>query len=226
MDMLVAYLHKKGINYKALDISIYIIFSLILAFVVLQLLALILGGDEAMMIVVSPSMIDKLFIGDIVVLKGPNINALEIPFDGNLKNKYIEGVFQLNHSEEIISTDKGLVKKISIESLTLNDINYPVTKNGDIIVYQSDTSSRKIIHRAIFKLVADDGNFFITKGDNEETNFYFDQEKLYDGKGNSGRITNYLIPEDEVLSEYWFKIPKVGLIKIWIFDFVGSIFGR
>ncbi len=86
-DKLIEFLKKKGFENKPLSYFIFIIYALLLAFILLKLLALILGSHEAMMIVVSGSMEPKLNVGDIVVLFSPKtINTNYIDLNMNIKD--------------------------------------------------------------------------------------------------------------------------------------------
>jgi len=228
MDLFINYLHNKGIKNKALDVTIYIVYSLILAIILLKILALLLGTGEAMMIVVSESMEPNLNIGDIAVLVNPEIinPGQEINVDLNLKNKPISQFVKINYglrNEIINNKNVGLVYTESIE---IDNNIYPIKQEGDVIVYYTPLLKKKIIHRAIFKINANDGSYYITKGDNKTKNTLIDQDcgALPNGQITKECITVYPIEEDKVLAKYWFKIPYLGYIKILPVNLINWLF--
>jgi len=83
-----------------------------------------------------------------------------------------------------------------------------ITREGDIVVYTSDMLSIPIIHRAVVKIKAADGNFVITKGDSVNNNFV-DQE---------GGIASSAIPVANLDGKVIFMIPKLGYVKLIIMD--------
>lgn len=228
MDFFTNYLHKKGINSKILDITIYIVYSLLLAILILKILGMVLGTSEAMMIVVSESMEPKLNIGDIAVLINPKVinSGYEIRLNEDLNNKTIDKFVKLNYKLDNKIIDNKQVTLLVTESIDINGINYPLKQDGDIIVYYTDLLHKKIIHRAIIKLIANDGIYYITKGDNKLTNTLLDADCGIDQFNEITRncVTLYPIREDKVLAKYWFKIPYLGYIKILPINFIQSLF--
>jgi signal peptidase I len=212
LDKFIEYLHKKNIQHKALDITLFILYSLILAILILELLGLVLQTSEPMMTVVTGSMIPNLNIGDVVVLtKATDIKTTEIFYNGNLDGKKLYEFAEVNYDIEN--------KEIETKNIDINGQVYDIKQEGNPIVYFSPLLKRKIIHRAIFKIVAEDGNYYLTKGDNVKTNKFIDQDCgktiLVNGVGhNIGCITPLPIKESEIIGKFWFKIPYIGYIKI------------
>ena len=68
----------------------------------------------------------------------------------------------------------------------------------------------------MFRIITKDGNYYLTKGDNENTNYILDEDCRF---GNC--IMPYPIKNEEVKAKYMFKIPYLGLIKIWVFRLLG-----
>jgi hypothetical protein len=94
-------------------------------------------------------------------------------------------------------------------------------------VYSAFPSGLPIIHRAIVKIVANDGNFILTKGDNSLTNPTFDQDcgNVNDAfeKSDKPCITFYPIQVSELHGRTFFAIPKVGCVKLWLVDDLMSL---
>ena len=72
---------------------------------------------------------------------------------------------------------------------------------GDVLVYSSVIHPYPIIHRVIY--INDEENLYEFKGDN---NPGVDQSPVYDY---------------QVIGRAWFKIPKIGWIKIWSSELIG-----
>jgi signal peptidase I len=225
-DLLITYLKKKmGYENKFLGIVIFIIYSLILAFLLLKILALILGAHQAMMIVVSGSMEPKLQIGDIVVLfSTKNISTNYIDINANLKDvkihKYIIprysilGDYNINDlSLQQVLYFKSLNPELEIylQDLNINNVIVNPDFSGDIVVYYSELYKKEIIHRAILGINALDGTYYLTKGDNLKTNFRMDE---YCPDFSNYCFYPYFLPKENLLSKYLFKIPFLGWIKL------------
>lgn len=90
---------------------------------------------------------------------------------------------------------------------------YPHSDKGDIIVYQPNKGDLfsyvgDIVHRGVVKIVAKDGTYFLTKGDNNQIT---DLQVYYPGYGG-----NHLIPEKNVKGKVIFRIPVIGYVKLFI----------
>lgn len=211
-DKLIAFLKKKNLSNKYSDFIIFIIYALVLAYLILALLALILGSHEAMMIVVSGSMEPKLNIGDIVVLKSPKtINTTYVDVNFAIKNRPINEYIKVNY---ILENGLPKIKDVNISGQTIN-----LNLQGDIVVYYSDLQKKEIIHRAVLGIKATDGIFYITKGDNEKTNFVLDSDCRFSMMTNEGLMTinclyPYALEKENTLSKYFFKIPYLGWVKL------------
>jgi signal peptidase I len=211
-DKLIEFLKKKNLSNKYSDFIIFIIYALILAYLILALLALILGSHEAMMIVVSGSMEPKLNVGDIVVLKSPKtINTTYIDVNFAIKNRPINEYIKVNY---ILENGLPKIKDLNVSGQTIN-----LNLQGDIVVYYSDLQKKEIIHRAVLGIKATDGIFYITKGDNEKTNFVLDADCRFSMITNEGLVTinclyPYALEKEDVLSKHFFKIPYLGWVKL------------
>lgn len=84
------------------------------------------------------------------------------------------------------------------------------TANGDIIVFRSGKPD-PIIHRVVAWWSEDGKRFYMTKGDNYETNKLPIRNAIID----ETRIT-----EGQVIGKAFFKIPYLGYIKIWFVELI------
>lgn len=211
-DLLINFLKKKSLSNKFSDFIIFVVYALILAYLLLKILALILGGQQAMQIIVSGSMQPFLNIGDIVVLTSPaNINTNYVTIDRNISgvplNKFIK-------PDYIIKNGYPYIKDLNIDGQIVK-----LDTNGDIVVYYSGLEKKEIIHRVVVGIKANDGVFYLTKGDNYKTNFVLDADCAARFKTPSGIISvqclyPYALAKKDVLSKYLFTIPYLGWIKL------------
>ncbi|PIN98249.1 MAG: hypothetical protein COT90_05240 [Candidatus Diapherotrites archaeon CG10_big_fil_rev_8_21_14_0_10_31_34] len=205
---------------EAIDSVVYVVSALVFAFLLYSILAFFLNTSSPMVIVSSASMVPEMYRGDIIVLYGANeILAKEIDFNGTIKDKmYFE--FGKTFPEPIIWISSNQIKISSAKEIQLGETRIPVTKDGDIIVYFSEYSGKEIIHRAVAKINASDGTFFLTKGD---ANPSIDQEcfpvkDIYGQTNYLACITKNAIPEKEITGKAILKIPLLGCVKLWVFD--------
>ncbi len=216
---------------KLIDNVVYIVSALILAFLLYTLLGLLLNTSSPMVIVSSSSMVPEMYRGDIIVLYGEkNLKAKEVNFDGSISDKmYLEyGKTFPDPVEKFIDTSTGqiIVKLNTAEEIQIGEEKFPVTKDGDTIVYFSQYSQKDIIHRAVAKINATDGVFFLTKG---AANPSLDQECVKETTATGQTvylacISKKAVSEEEVKGKAVFRIPLVGCIKIWVFDNIPAFF--
>lgn len=207
-DLLVKFLGEKGIKSKTLFFIIFIIYALILAFIILKLLSLAMGVPEAMKIVVSGSMIPTLDIGDVVVLYSPEkISTTYADINENIAGKPISEYAKINY----FADDFGIHTK----SIEIAGKAYTFDKSGDVVVYYSPTQKKEIIHRAVLGINAKDGTFYLTKGDNEKTNFVIDADCNFK-YGNLFVACLYptALAKSDVLAKEIFWLPYLGYIKL------------
>jgi signal peptidase I len=214
---------------EAIDSIVYVVSALVFAFLLYSILGFLLNTSSPMVIVSSASMIPEMYRGDIIVLYGEkNIKAEEVNFSGAIKGKmYFEfGKTVPDPLEKYIDpiTGKIVFQITDAKELQIGSEKIPVTKDGDTIVYFSPYSGKEIIHRAVAKINAVDGTFFLTKGD---ANPSIDQECVpYENFGETvylACITKNPVPENEIRGKAIFRIPLLGCAKLWVFDDIPSI---
>jgi len=208
---------------EAIDSIVYVFSALIFAFLLFSILGFLLNTSYPMVIVSSSSMIPEMYRGDIIVLYGEkDIKAKEITVDYSIKDKmFFEYGKTIPVSVEKITNASGTFLKINnAEEIEIGSQTIPITKDGDIIVYFSDYSGKDIIHRAVAKINASDGTYFLTKGD---ANPSIDQE-CFPFKNNFGEtvyvacITKHAVNSEQIKGKSIFKIPLLGCAKLWVFD--------
>ena len=190
-------------------LAIYILFAFIFAFVLYYfILSFLLGTNSPLVIVFSGSMEPVLYRGDVVVLTAANTLMLkEAVVDFPVKNKLLSDY-------ALIGSRKNSLGVMRNASIKIGEKEFEFDEEGPIVVYHSDLQKRDIIHRGVLKIVAPDGNFVITLGDN---NTRVDQ----DCKGTPSSFTcinSVPVSESMFTGKYLFHIPFIGHIKLLFFD--------
>lgn len=215
-------------NNGTISMIVYIVSAFVFAFIIFNLLGLLLGSSSPMVIVVSDSMEPVLFRGDVVFIAGAkpsDIKAQSVEMNLSLVDSLPLQVYA-----RPLCTKTGLVQEVDCAPLPLScPANYNTTsiqfyqskklsieKTGDIIVYNSNTLGEPIIHRVVSKINANDGTYLLTKGDNP-CNSKIDQEV---------GITRGAIRADKIQGKALFWLPKIGCVKLWVFDDLLSLIVR
>lgn len=207
--------HTPSIVDEAIDWVVYLFSALIFAYLIYAIFGLVLGTNSPMVIVVSGSMEPVYFRGDVVVLQGKTIEKIQgqvVELNENLSGK---------HFDEFASPIRGRVDD-RLETVAVefnNDKRIDLNEKGDIIVYFSNERSEPIIHRIVAKIQANDGVFFLTKGDSIN-NPFMDEEVcgVYSNGLKSYCVTPYPIKAAEIQGTALFKIPWIGYVKLFFFD--------
>ncbi len=206
-----------------IELAVDIVFAFLFAFILYNfVLAFLLGTSTPLVIVYSESMEPVLRRGDVVVLTGSKaIDVLEAPVDFPVAGRHVTGF-----AEPLIGQYIGTER---VSGLSIGGKEYAFDSSGPIVVYRSSLNGLDIIHRAVLKLKAPDGEFLITYGDNARTNSAFDElcpaiPRCYPGTQKCDCITEYPIPVPELKGKYFFHIPLIGYIKLLIFDDLPKLF--
>ncbi|MEI7961059.1 MAG: hypothetical protein WCI04_01870 [archaeon] len=219
VDLFVIPKIKRVTNNSAVEFAVNALFALIFAWIIYSALGIAFGTSSPLVIVFSASMEPTLYRGDVMALAKAN------EFDNFgvevLVDKNIAGVPVIDYAIPRYSSGQVLT------SIYFKDINISVVpkKFGNIVVYNSYPYNLPIIHRAIVKIIALDGNFILTKGDNALTNTTFDADCGAVGKNSSQKpcITFFAIPTSKLQGKAFLTIPKIGCIKLWLFDDLSSL---
>ena len=149
-----------------------------------------LGENPNAVTVYSENMEPTLFSGQVVPIR----NAIETDNFGT------EVFLDLNiKSTPVYEFVEPIYSNHKLYSMLFNEVEvFP--EKGKIVVYRCFPSDIKIMNRSIVKLVALDGNFVLTKGDNEMTNPTFDQDcgQIINNKTEKVCLTYYAIPIDDL----------------------------
>lgn len=213
VDLFVMSRVKKITDNELVETGINIFFAAFFAFLFYTLLGIWFGSSTPLVIVYSASMEPNLYRGDIIALSSVRDGmdfGQKVILSQNIKNVptylFVEPVFDKSNNLTTVKFSNG-------QEVLYN----PVSR---IIVYPAFPSNMPIIHRTIAHISAPDGEFVLTKGDNEVTNPAYDQDcgKIINGRTDKPCITLYAIPVKEIQGVAFFNIPKLGCAKLWLID--------
>jgi signal peptidase I len=202
---------------KVLFWIIYLLFAFVFAFLLYKIFGLIFGVSMPFATVVSGSMEPSFYRGDIIIIKSPtNLKSEVAVIDENIANQDIKDFAKMYYEPN--SYGLYQIDRIVIDNQTysLNDI---VSKNNSVIIYPSNTRGIPIIHRVALTIEANDGTFYITKGDNNKTNRIIDEDCNIDENGipQNGCLHMYPIANKEIIGKKIGRIPYLGYIKLFLF---------
>jgi signal peptidase I len=192
----------KTISEKSVYFLGEVVYSIFLAYTLYYILSVALSTPRPAVIVASGSMIPTLHVGDIAIVRGvppQDIRAPEVDLDMNVFGKPLEEL-----PIKLVYDDNGVLRAMDVNGTVV-----PYEKNGDIIVYFNNVVRKDIIHRAVLKIHAKDGWFFLTKGDNDSTNPTLDQDCHY-----GPCVYVFPVPYKFVLGRVIGVIPYIGKIKL------------
>lgn len=206
----------KKLEIKIIYWIVYLLYSLLLAFIIFKLLGLILGTSLPLATVVSGSMEPSFYRGDIMVIKGAkNLNAETITISENIKTKNLSDFSKIEYSKNEYGVLEAETITIANQEVIIKDA---ITNNNSVVVYKSNLTGRDIIHRVVLIIDAEDGEFVLTKGDNGETNYIIDQDCTVNGNYIiNGCLHMYPIETKDLLGKKLFKIPYIGYLKLFLF---------
>ena len=198
---------------ESITLSVYLVSAFVFAFVLYNfVLAFLLGTNAPLVIVFSGSMEPVLYRGDIVVLTGAgSLQLAEAGVDFPVKEKLLSEYAVIG--ERI--NNSGVKRAASIK---VGSEEFEFDENGPIVVYFSPLRNQDIIHRAVLKINAPDGEFILTMGDN---NNRLDQDCSSDGRDC---IILNPVPVEGLRGKYLFHMPLIGHIKLIIFDDIPWVF--
>ena len=213
-------------NSQVVAWAVYLVFAFLFAFILYTGLGLLLGTASPMVIVVSGSMEPFFYRGDVILLVGASPDQIRVQ-EITLKRTTLDKIRSRDYVEshcfgepfrELLPCDSYLAllaqRKISDTDFAVKELRFAdgqtlrLDKEGDVLVYFSEALQQPIIHRAVAKLKAGDGVYFLTKGDSVH-NPLIDQET---------HIIQSALPAREVQGKMVFKIPLLGYVKLLLFD--------
>ncbi|MCR4335677.1 MAG: hypothetical protein NUV57_04020 [archaeon] len=198
---------------EAITLSVYLVSAFIFAFVLYNfVLSFLLGTNAPLVIVFSGSMEPILYRGDIVILTGAgSMRLTEANVDFPIKDKLLREYAVIGKRVN----SSGVKRDASIK---IGSDEFEFDEKGPIVVYFSPLRKQDIIHRAVLKINAPDGQFLLTMGDN---NNRMDQDCSSSG---NDCIVLAPIPVENLRGKYLFHLPLIGHIKLIIFDDLPWVF--
>jgi len=194
---------------------IYILYSILLAYLLYLIIGLILGTSLPLATVVSGSMEPTLHRGDIVVVSSAkNIKAQIIDVNKNIANKDLKDFSKMDFFPNNYGLSEIDTITIGHKTINLEDI---IKNKNSIVIYKSNIYGKLIIHRVVAIIHANDGTFVITKGDNHKTNRIIDEDCDLDpntGNQRKGCLNVFPVNVKNLYGKEIFKIPYLGYIKL------------
>lgn len=205
----------KKIEIKIIYWIFYIGYSFILAFIIYNLLGLILGTSLPLATVVSGSMEPYFYRGDIIVLSSAkNLKSEIIDINQEIHNKNIRDYLDIE--SKLNKFGKYEAYQIIINGQTIK-VEDAIKNNNSVVVFKSNLTGKDIIHRVILIINTNDGKYVLTKGDNSETNYLIDQDCQISGNYIvNGCIHVTAIPKENLKGKKIFKIPYIGYLKLFL----------
>lgn len=213
------------LEHESLREFYFLTISLILAFGILQTSGTFLQTDKPVVSVVSCSMYPSLNVGDVLLVKGENYE--EIEQEEIVVYSIKEATITVNGEENILKdydggkqldTAAGKIKLLRIlegpsgdpagARVSLNDQIYTIAE-GEALQANGATLELKeargmnipVVHRVIEK----NKDYLETKGDNNQRQLEFEDR----------------VEPEQIHGTMWFKIPRVGGIKLLVMDLIG-----
>jgi signal peptidase I len=214
VDLFVMPKVKQYNDSEIVETIVNIIFAAIFAFLIYTILGFLFGSNTPLVIVYSESMQPNLFRGDVIALSGVNQNNYfgpEVNVSKNIENEPVNSYVTVEYEGRNLS-------KLIFE----NNQEVIPNKEGEILVYNSNPYNLPIIHRSIVKINALDGEYILTKGDNELTNPTFDADcgniDILRGQSEKPCVSFYASKVSEIEGVAFFRIPALGCVKLWLVD--------
>jgi len=203
---------KKITNNEFVELLVNVFFAGLFAFLFYSFLAFLFGVNTPLVIVYSASMEPDLYRGDIIGL-----------YKSQVSDDYGPTIFLDQKIKGVAVNNYASAEYLGGEFFALSFSNGEKVlyqKDSRTIVYPSYPVGIPIIHRAIARIKALDGEFVLTKGDNQITNPTYDQDcgRIVNNISEKNCITFYAIPVEEIQGVAFFNIPKFGCVKLWLVD--------
>jgi len=189
----------------------------------------LLNTSAPLNVVTSCSMLPNLERGDLIILQGGSYSVRETGIDADLsqaayekhsygvtdgassfvvtlQNVTVDGVDPFVYPLEACTVNyrDGTEARVPCSpSVTLAGESYSSAGNDIIIFDPVPRSYGAIIHRALLRINARDGVYYLTKGDNNQ---FADQ-----------RTVMQLVPEGDVKGRVLFRVPLLGYLKLFFF---------
>lgn len=194
----------------------FIVLALVLAFGILQFSGTVMGTEKPVVSVISCSMYPEYDRGDVLTVNGVDFDQIQeddvivyqVPFEVEIETG--EGMFTA--TEDVSDTPIGKVSVVTVEDnralLNVDGERLGIIDGGSYSISGTDVSVRDVsgmetpvVHRVTVKR----NDSLETKGDNNPQQLEFEKN----------------IKPEQVHGKVFFRIPKVGAVKLVAMDFVG-----
>ena len=196
-------------------------YSLGFALAAWLLLSFLLNTSSPINVVTSCSMLPNLERGDLIILKGDseyntqsthtakNLSALEYRqfyLNGQQNGAVITIPFE--DGQPLFSTQakqcnrkkaESLTQVVCLDSITINNQSFQQKPSNDILVFDSSTPAGLIIHRSLLKINSTDGEYYLTKGDNNQ---FPDQ------------LSGFPLVKRQEMRQVLFNLPMLGVVGL------------
>ena len=206
---------KTTIKQEIKDWAISFVVAAVVYFIVLPAS---LGTTTPMVVVSSCSEAGYLNIGDVLVIKGLEIEEIKAPL---VEMNSLD--FKALNQNSLEYSTNDLMNNEEITQISFNGKIVDLNRSNDIVVYNTNPFFGQVIHRVFAKIKVKDKYYVITKGD---ANTVIDQIGFTD-KGNSyycytenPRTCVSTLVTDEMLvgKKVFIRIPFAGHIKLFFCD--------
>lgn len=216
---------------EALDDFYFILLAVLLAFGTLQTTGAVLETDKPVVTVVSTSMCPDMQVGDILFVKGTSYDQINeddiivynVPDRVEFSVDNSSYILEMNGSKASATTELGEVELLEVhpardrskdqvmlsvngtalEKALIEGKSYQILDHNLRIDYATDLppGDIPIVHRVIEK----NDEYLETMGD-----------------ANSGQLEfETKVEPDQIHGKVFFKIPRLGLVKLWTMDLMG-----
>lgn len=180
--------------------------ALALALVAWFALQFVLQTNAPLDVVTSCSMLPVLERGDLILVRGGQVNAPLANFSGGLES--LKGELLAPKSACIVFAQGKRVSTTCTKELLYKSVSfptYPPNPANDVVVFEPRPREYGlIVHRAVARFSNGTHEFLFTKGDNNQL---VDQES---------RFLEPVAAED-VKGRVLFRVPLVGFLKLFLF---------
>ncbi len=218
-------------------------------------LSFLLNTTVPINIITSCSMLPAFERGDMIILAGPPFSAptMQVPYAlGNATYQ----TMQIAYGGQVVARilqptvggtalfepEIGACERVKgtrpetqpcLKAITIGSQRAEILQSPDVIVYDSNTSAGPIIHRLFAVLNATDGEYYLTKGDNnnfldQQSGFYIIPARSADRmllsvpfvgavSWKGGSLAWQSEPQFPIKGKVLLRIPYVGYIKLLAF---------
>ncbi|MFH1751025.1 MAG: hypothetical protein ABH863_05075 [Candidatus Micrarchaeota archaeon] len=188
---------------KSIKSSLYELgFALAAALAVWYGLGFILQTPTPIDVVTSCSMLPALDRGDLIILQGGEIKALEVEVPRTVDFRDFT-TSKCNITEIATGIQRS---ETCTTGLTINGKTYPFDTSGDIVVYEPNSAFRDlglVVHRTVMKLKFKDKVVYLIKGDNNPAPDIFG-------------ITQSFAEEEQIKGRTIMRVPYIGYLKLFL----------